>query len=386
MKNLKLIGPILLALLLINSVFAQDRYYGTVTEVIDGKTVVIEPQPQVKIKLELQFIEVPESEQQLSDVVKNHLSKMILNKNVEFLPKNLNDETRPSGKVLLNGVDVGQQMLRDGAAWYAVLEKNNQNETESILYQNTETLARNEKRGVWSIAGLKPAWEFRAAKEEAKKQAELEEIRKEKERLAEIRADERAKAQARAEERRKAQAKANQYYGLNNSSQLGIADWQDPSVSGLNKKSGYQNLLTKYIPQYGIEYTLTNPGFDSYKAGQDQLKIEIRSLHVKKDNIPVDLKDAFGIGFLSASEKGAFAKSNNLTISADQETYQLGPAFRFFQEDGGLVKELLLYRITNEQLAAISKSKNVRVKIGNYAGGIGQDLPKFMKELIESAK
>lgn len=384
MKNFKILIPIILGLILANSAFAQDRYFGKVTEIVDGRTVIVEPQPQVKIKIELQFIEVPEAEQQLHKLVKTHLSNMLLNKQVEFFPKNLNSETRPVGQVLLNGVDVSQQMLRDGAAWYAVLEKNLHNTNESIRYQNNETLAKNEKRGIWSIAELKPAWKFRAEKAEKIKQAKLKKKKEEKERKEKLRAEEKERLNARAVARRMAQAKANQKYKSTTESGLSIFSWQESSVKGMDKKPGYPNLLTKYIPQYQIEYTITKENFAPFKAGKSELRIEGRSIHLKKDNIPAHLQNAFGLGFLVSSEKGVFATSNDLTIYADKTAIKLGEAFRAAQKEGGLVKELLLYRINQDQLETISKAKNVKVTIGNYSGVEDSNYKKFIGELLDS--
>jgi hypothetical protein len=68
------------------------------------------------------------------------------------------------GRLFIGDVEINKQMLRDGAAWF--------NDPESDgwgrEYQEIETLAKNEKRGVWGVEGLKPAWEFRA-QEYAKK-------------------------------------------------------------------------------------------------------------------------------------------------------------------------------------------------------------------------
>ena len=259
MKNIKLIFQIFVLLLFVSSTFAQTRYFGTVTEIIDGRTIVVEPQPKVKVKIQLQYIEVPEAEQKLHGVVKTHLTNLLLNKNVEFKPKNFNQTAKPVGQVFLNGVDVSQQMLRDGAAWYATNEERFQNETESKVYQNYESLAKNEKRGVWSIADLKPAWEFRAEKAERKRQEQLRKKREEQERLAKIRAQKREEAKKYAKARRMARAKANSIYGVStrSNSGLGIEFWQEHNATSLPKRAGSKYLHSKLIPQYGFEYTLT---------------------------------------------------------------------------------------------------------------------------------
>ena len=159
---------------------AQQRFRGTVTEVVDGKTVIIEPKKGVKITLELQNIEVPEPEQQLHQIVKDHLAKLVLNKDVEFVADGF-FEKLTYGRVFVTGVDLSEQLLRDGAAWFKKSTEEAPETSVTENYRANEQQARLEKRGIWSIAGMIPAWEFRAQKAE---EARLAEIKRKK--LAEL--------------------------------------------------------------------------------------------------------------------------------------------------------------------------------------------------------
>ena len=144
---------------------------GKVVEIIDGKTAVVETPASGKITVVLQFIETPEVEQPLYEIVRQHLADLILGKTVELMPRRILN-TATIGQVFLNGVDISQQMIRDGAAWYALPEKSAQDAKDSEDYLATEAQAKTEKRGVWSIENLKTAWEFRAEKEEIKRREE----------------------------------------------------------------------------------------------------------------------------------------------------------------------------------------------------------------------
>jgi len=178
MKTLKLLLPVFLVLAFSQTAFSQRLLGGKVVEIIDGKTAIVEIQSSGRLTVVLQFIEIPESEQPLHQTVKGHLEKLILDKHVQVLPRAIT-QAQTVGQIFVGDVDVSQQMIRDGAAWYALPEKGGQNPAESAIYQNTESLARSEKRGVWSNANLKPAWEFRAEKEAYRKQQEkLEKIAK----------------------------------------------------------------------------------------------------------------------------------------------------------------------------------------------------------------
>jgi endonuclease YncB( thermonuclease family) len=128
-----------------------------VTEIIDGRTIIIQDKPNSRLTVQLQGIEVPDEKQPLSAVVKEHLGKMLLGKTVRV---KMNGFT--IGKVTVGDVDASGQMLRDGAAWYDLPQKSSHTQTDSENYLLLENAAKTEKRGVWGVEGLKPSWEFRA--------------------------------------------------------------------------------------------------------------------------------------------------------------------------------------------------------------------------------
>ncbi len=150
--------------LLVISAYPQYRMGGKVTEISDGKTVTIELFSGGKIVAELQHIEVPAPGQTFHKTVVEHLQKLILNKAVEFRPLRIVKATT-IGQINLNGVDISQQMIRDGAAWYSN-DKTGQEASESANYQGNEAQEKSEKRGIWSVEGLKPPWQIRFEAEE----------------------------------------------------------------------------------------------------------------------------------------------------------------------------------------------------------------------------
>src|SRR5262249_4757875 len=156
-KNWKPILFIVVVLILTAiSAYPQRKFGGRVVEVLDGKTCVIQLQAG-KLTAVLQYIEIPDPEQPLHQTSQEHLQALILDKVVEFLPRGVMKD-RTIGQLLIKGVDVSQQMLRDGAAWYSIPEKSGQDEEESLIYQDNETQAKAEKRGIWGVANLKPVW------------------------------------------------------------------------------------------------------------------------------------------------------------------------------------------------------------------------------------
>jgi micrococcal nuclease len=154
-----------LAVLLFSQLaFSQTFIRGTVTDVLDGRTLVVETEPEKTVKVRLRYLEVPEKEQQLFDIVKTHLKQLSVGKSVEVRDIRL-VSSYFVGVVVTKTNDLNQQMLRDGAAWFDIAENKSVNNDLINLYQENETAAKVEKRGVWGVAGLQPAWTFRNERE-----------------------------------------------------------------------------------------------------------------------------------------------------------------------------------------------------------------------------
>src|SRR4051794_16313359 len=67
---------------------AQHTIPGQVVDVIDGKTVLV-ALPSGKVRVQLQYIDVPETGQEFHDVAKAHLSSLVLGKFAEYWPKDM---------------------------------------------------------------------------------------------------------------------------------------------------------------------------------------------------------------------------------------------------------------------------------------------------------
>ena len=136
-------------LMFVASAAAQLTIPGEVVDVIDGKTVLVAI-PGSKVKVELQYIDVPEQGQQLSDTVTAHLRSLVIGKSVEYRPQVLLKD-RAIGRLTIKNIDISQQMLRDGAAWHKPIDSSGQERAEFDIYASTEAAAKQERIGVWSI-------------------------------------------------------------------------------------------------------------------------------------------------------------------------------------------------------------------------------------------
>jgi endonuclease YncB( thermonuclease family) len=369
MKNLKILFALLFVLTFSHAAFSQLKYEGKVVDVIDGRTVVIELPTHNKLTAQLQFIEVPESEQMLHHIVKDHLRKLLLGKEVEFRANQMT-RLKTIGQIFADGVDISQQMLRDGAAWYSAagIEKKDLDAPENQNYQNLEAQAKQEKRGVWSIAGLKPAWEFRAEKEKANQPKEPVVVE--------------AK-QVEAPEKTMRQKKLEGYKAAN----AGVQMWADVTDYSAAKEAVYSSgLLTGYIAYKDLTYISTTDLDFTTPDGGNIYKAIYRFAYVSKGRAPILGEDTFEFIMLARSKDWAFAESSNLLLSADGKTFNLGKARRISRRNsfGGVnyAEEILTYPVGKAILEKVAKSKKVELRVGKYSNSFSSKYQKSIKTLL----
>lgn len=362
MKNIKPIIFIVVVLLLTAiSAYPQRNISGKVVEVIDGKTCVIQ-MPTNKLTVVLQYIEIPEPEQPLYQTVKEHLQTLILGKTVEISPRGVvNDRT--VGQIWVKGIDVGQQMLRDGAAWYSIYEKDSHKAAESSLYQETETQAKSEKRGVWGVENLKPAWEFRAEKRALKEQQEQQ---------AKLKTAFVSSMQSQNKKPVQRQQVAPQ-----------VEMWADVGGGGGDQPFGVGGLLAGYDPTKQIGHISTPSIFLDFPKGDFLKKVESRVFYLYKGDKSNIEDSVYAVAFLATSKEYSFLKSNNLTIIADGQKIPFGKVARFWREGYASKQELLVYKMKRAQLMKIVNAQKIVLQLGNYSGGISPESLAYINNLLK---
>lgn len=324
----RILLPILIALLGI-SASAQMTVSGEVIEVVDGKTAIIAISTG-KVKAELQYIEVPENGQQLHDTVTQHLRSKILGKIVEYRAQTILLD-RTIGRMLLNGVDVSQQMLRDGAAWHISAATSGQESTERSNYASTEADARNEKLGVWSIPELRPAWEFRAAKAETMVSKSPQIVSEPKMPVTQV-------------ERRGKWGDKNPALG-----NIGAL------VNGYNAetKSGYVGTSYLGVPETELD-----------KAIGAKTAVDITYFY-KEDEKNVR-QGVYVVTVVSASTRWRFLSKNDLFVINDDKTTLIGKAKRTTSTKDDTFQESLSYTVKRSDIEQIANGGDVLLKVGDY--------------------
>lgn len=338
---------LLIISLCVASAAAQLGTGGEVIDVLDGKTVVVAV-PSGRFTIELQYIDVPEPGQPLHGVVKDHVRKLLLGKSVELRTKGFTPG-KATGKLMINGVDVSQQMLRDGAAWHISIETSGQRRDEFDMYAGAETLARQEKRGVWSVAGLEPAWQFRA---KAKQQVVMNQP---------------VKATSPGST---ATAKRKGYWSDTN-------PWlKDPGAiaHGYNAatQTGFMGTLMGGVKD------------DAAAAAGKKMALDITYFYTEKGKN--GRTGYFVVRVISLGDSFRFLKSNNLTVEVDGKTFVVGKPHRLAEKGSFDHAEQLKYRVDRAVIEKITNGADVVIKIGDYMIRPNTMLQMRLYIMLQSAK
>ena len=133
--------------------------YGKVIEVNSGDVITIFNLNR-PVRVKLLGVDAPEVNQEFGDIAQQHLSGLILDKSVLVEYSGIAADKSLMGRVLLNGSDIGAQMIRDGVAWFDPNNQNRLNATDREVYEQSEFAARLEGRGLWQQENPTPPWEF----------------------------------------------------------------------------------------------------------------------------------------------------------------------------------------------------------------------------------
>ncbi|MGH9875060.1 MAG: thermonuclease family protein [Pyrinomonadaceae bacterium] len=132
---------------------------GKVMDVVDGEDITVLSLSHL-VKVKLVAVASPDRNQSFAHVARQHLADLILNKYVVVRYSGLRDGYIV-GQVLLENIDVGAQMLRDGAGWYNKSDETLLGELERQVYQSSQDAARNERRGLWQEDSPVSPWDYR---------------------------------------------------------------------------------------------------------------------------------------------------------------------------------------------------------------------------------
>jgi len=342
---------------------SQNTYHGTVVDVIDGKTVVLETSSG-RMNVVLQYVEVPEPEQPLHQLVIDHLGVLTRGKSAEFRLLGIGTSAL-RGRLVIEGIDISQQMVRDGAAWLIPQERSGQSAEEFESYKASQDQARSDKLGVWSVADLKPAWEFRA------------------EQLEKIRQQEAAKLQLRGVRTGLGPFQSNAKPGELNNQKMAAFDkdsWFQLIVENGNETRGVHSYDD---PRKLFRAFYTSNAVIEFSTGNVKQKLDCRAVFYSVNHAMSPVEDGYKLMFIALSDDFNFSRrASRLTIIADGRTIAAN-LDRGLRGKGSIgSEEMFFYRVSRESLGKIATASSVEVRIDDLKGYMSKDGQTLIGQLI----
>ena len=143
------------SLLLLLSLAVSTTFTGKVIKITDGDTIVVLTEDKEQIKIRLEGIDCPESNQDFGTKAKQATSDLCFGKQVKIIKSGEDRYGRTLGYVMVGDVNVNKELLRQGMAWH--YKQYNKDEELAKLEQE----ACKNKIGIWSQPNPVAPWDFR---------------------------------------------------------------------------------------------------------------------------------------------------------------------------------------------------------------------------------
>src|SRR3989442_12928321 len=137
---------VIMAVLCVPSLAYPATLQAKVVEVQSGNTIVVSNINR-PIRIRLKAVVPPENGQPFSEAAREHLKVLVFNKTATVEYTHL-AEGFLEAKDSVNGIDIGSQMLRDGAAWYDSATSYALTQSDRDMYPGCEQATRTEHRAV----------------------------------------------------------------------------------------------------------------------------------------------------------------------------------------------------------------------------------------------
>lgn len=154
--NMKAFVIIFLSIFLYSSVCASE-INGLVVGVADGDTITV-LQNNTQYKIRLYGIDCPENGQDFGQKAKKFVSELVFKKNARVIPTTIDKYGRTVGLVTVNGINVNEQIIKNGYGWVYLKYCDQSFCNDWIKY---ESQAKLKKLGLWSHYNPMPPWEYR---------------------------------------------------------------------------------------------------------------------------------------------------------------------------------------------------------------------------------
>jgi endonuclease YncB( thermonuclease family) len=161
---------LVLGLLLQAAPLLADTLAGRVSSISDGATLTVVDIANVRHNIRLAAIDAPESRQPYGRESKQHLSALVLGKEVKVEWRKQDRYGRIVGKLTLQSppcatctktLDAGLAQLEAGLAWWDRETRREQSLPDQGYYEYAEFDAKARRIGLWQDEAPIPPWEWR---------------------------------------------------------------------------------------------------------------------------------------------------------------------------------------------------------------------------------
>lgn len=159
-----------LGLLLQAGPIVADTLAGRVSNIGDGATLTVVDNAKGRHKIHLAAIDAPDFRQPYGKESKQHLSELVLGKEVRVEWRKRDRYGRIVGKLTLQSppcatcpktLDAGLAQLEAGLAWWDREARREQSLSDQGYYEYAEFDAKARRIGLWQDAAPMPPWEWR---------------------------------------------------------------------------------------------------------------------------------------------------------------------------------------------------------------------------------
>jgi len=150
-----------LALAAIGADAVAAEFTGRVVGVRDGDTLDLVTPSNEQLRVRLAAIDAPEKGQAYGNAARRALSALTYRRIVRVEWSKRDAYGRVVGKVLLQGDDVGLELIRRGLAWHYTAYAGEQRPAERARYAAAEAAARSRRLGLWAGSDPVAPWRYR---------------------------------------------------------------------------------------------------------------------------------------------------------------------------------------------------------------------------------
>ena len=139
------------------------------------------------------------------------------------------------------------------------------------------------------------------------------------------------------------------------------------------------NLISGAVPKTNLSFLGTCGNSYFVEDEKTSIKIESRVFYVFSEDRKTGY---FVLGFLSEAPNYNFAESNSLQLIAEDGKSVWDKGIRLARQMPYSAQELLIYKVDAKTLLKLSRTNDVKIRVGNFAGTLDAEFAGDLKELL----